>query len=166
MSLTLKELLENTRSLSGNREKKAEEIKIYGLEFIREWSKESRHNNLVIKALVSSSNKEENYHLRFAVDGIRLLKEVWDKYHIPVNGGKLFTRPVSMSKDRVLCSCDCRDYNFRFALLNKERGGLYGPEPEPYEKKTNRPAVNSLPGVCKHLFLLSEMLKKQGVLID
>jgi hypothetical protein len=168
MSLTLKELLDNTRKFPSNREKKSEEIKIYGLEFLRKWSKEKRHHNLLIEALVSSSNRDSNYHTCLAVDGIRLMKERWDRYRIPVEGGQVFSRPFSASKDRILCSCDCRDYTFRFAALNEKHGALYGPEPEHYEQKTNRPPANSLnlPGICKHLVLLADILRDQGVLVD
>ena len=168
MSLTLKSLLENTQKFPSNRGKRSEEIKVYGLELLRKWSSEVRHNTLLITSLVSSSTHDENYHLHLAVDGIRLLREIKDRYYIPIENGKFFSRPISESKDRILCSCDCRDFQFRFAEINKQNDALYGREPDLYEQKTNRPPANALglPGVCKHLVRLVDILREQDVIID
>lgn len=88
-----------------------------------------------------------------------------DKTPVEVDDG-IFSAKMSMGSDPVKVRCDCHDFRWRFAYYNKKNDSLYGAEPPPYKRVTNRPPVNpkKLPGMCKHLLNVVKHMKQNGVL--
>lgn len=73
---------------------------------------------------------------------------------------------LSYSKHNVKVRCTCEDYRFVWSFYNKKYDALYGGPFEKYVRVTpppskgGRPRVNELkvPGMCKHIFGLVELL--------
>lgn len=64
-------------------------------------------------------------------------------------------------KQPVKVRCSCRDFYFRFAAWNHQKGALFGRIPPKYVRKTTtRPEVNPkhIPGICKHIQLAAKVL--------
>ena len=72
---------------------------------------------------------------------------------------------IVLSSSNVLVKCECMDFYWRFSRFNVKDSSLYGPTPQPYTPKTDRPSDNTaqVPGVCKHLLKSIENLKSAGM---
>lgn len=74
--------------------------------------------------------------------------------------------PINLATHNIKCRCTCMDFRFRFANYNSSDKALVGRPPPPYVRKTTtRPPVNPMqvPGVCKHILKLIQVLQQQGV---
>lgn len=78
------------------------------------------------------------------------------------DGSDYFILPINQNSN-VQVACTCLDFHWRFAVWNGKHNSLYGDAPDPYVKKTDRPSQNPrhLPGVCKHLMKLFDVLKQE-----
>lgn len=81
------------------------------------------------------------------------------------DGEDYHIQPLNLSGHNVKVRCNCLDFHYRFANYNAQDKSLVGKPPPLYQKKTNRPPVNpsQVPGMCKHLLKLVEMLRRYGV---
>jgi hypothetical protein len=81
------------------------------------------------------------------------------------DGEDYHIQPLQLTGHNVKVRCNCLDFHYRFANYNAQDKSLVGKPPPLYQKKTNRPPVNpgQVPGMCKHLLKLVEMLRRYGV---
>ena len=74
----------------------------------------------------------------------------------------------SASSDPAMVRCECRSYYFWFATANQKAGCQYGEDFPRYRRKTTDrtkfPEKNpgKLPGLCKHLVRMSQVMIKDG----
>ncbi len=84
------------------------------------------------------------------------------------DGQKQSITPVKLNINNVMVACDCEDYIKRFAPYNVQNNCHLGQPPAPYTRKTTTyPEVNPkhLPGMCKHIIKIVEVLKQKHILI-
>lgn len=84
------------------------------------------------------------------------------------NGISYSLVPVKLNINNSRVACDCEDYRYRFAYYNTQNNCHFGNPPEPYQRKTqDYPEANPqhVPGMCVHIIKLSNVLKKQGILL-
>jgi hypothetical protein len=76
--------------------------------------------------------------------------------------------PISIRSEDVKISCECMDFQFRFANLHNNNDSLLGDPPPPYIKTTDRPPVNPLQvlGACKHILALADKLRNHRILVQ
>lgn len=76
--------------------------------------------------------------------------------------------PISLTNHNVKVRCTCLDFRWRFSMYNQKTNSLYGPGPELYQKKTQRPPNNpqGVPGLCKHLLALAIELKNNRLVVQ
>lgn len=81
------------------------------------------------------------------------------------DGEDYHVQPLELNGHNVKVRCSCLDFHYRFANYNAQDKSLVGRPPPLYQKKTNRPPVNpaQVPGMCKHLLKLVEMLRGYGL---
>jgi hypothetical protein len=81
------------------------------------------------------------------------------------DGEDYHVQPLDLNGHNVKVRCSCLDFHYRFANYNAQDKSLVGRPPPQYQKKTNRPPVNpaQVPGMCKHLLKLVEMLRGYGL---
>jgi hypothetical protein len=75
-------------------------------------------------------------------------------------------QPIDLINHNCKVRCSCLDFYYRFAFHNSGDNSLVGRAPPLYQRKTtNRPSVNpgSVPGLCKHLLKLVEILQGSGL---
>lgn len=82
------------------------------------------------------------------------------------DGEDYHVAPLQLSGHNVKVRCNCMDFHYRFANYNSQDKSLVGKPPPLYQRKTNRPPVNPMqvPGMCKHLLKLVEMLRRYGLI--
>lgn len=82
------------------------------------------------------------------------------------DGEDYHVAPLELSGHNVKVRCNCMDFHYRFANYNAQDKSLVGKPPPLYQRKTNRPPVNpaQVPGMCKHLLKLVEMLRRYGLI--
>lgn len=74
---------------------------------------------------------------------------------------------LSLESTDVMLRCNCPDFYWRFNYYNHLDKSLYGSKRGKYESKGGLPAnPMELPGMCKHLMKMAEMLSGSGILID
>lgn len=81
------------------------------------------------------------------------------------DGEDYHVQPLELTGHSVKVRCNCLDFHYRFANYNSQDKSLVGKPPPLYQRKTNRPPVNpdQVPGMCKHLLKLVEMLRRYGL---
>ena len=82
---------------------------------------------------------------------------------IKTDGQNYFLEQISFNND-VLLRCNCADFSFRFNFYDYTDKSLYGRKRKKYESKGGPPAnPMKMPGMCKHLLKLIEVLKNDGI---
>ena len=68
--------------------------------------------------------------------------------------------------NEVLLRCNCNDFFYRFHHWNHIDESLFGKDRKKYIKKGNGVSVNplKLPGICKHIIKLNDVLSNYGIL--
>lgn len=72
-------------------------------------------------------------------------------------------KQIDLSSTNVKVRCTCLDFHFRFSWQNYSDNSLVGNPPPIYRRKTTtRPPANptEVPGLCKHLVRLFDVLKR------
>ncbi len=73
--------------------------------------------------------------------------------------------PISLEETEVVVRCNCPAFHWRFNYYNHLDGSLYGRKRTKYESKGVTPAnPQEMPGMCKHIIKLFEVLSKSGVI--
>ena len=75
----------------------------------------------------------------------------------------------TLSQSQVRVACSCSDYYYTFGLWNYNEGGHFGRKPRAYIRKTTtypERNPNHLPGICKHIWHLTDTLIQNGWLIN
>jgi len=80
------------------------------------------------------------------------------------SGDDIHFKPIDLSKNTMRVRCTCPDFYWRFAAFNAKDKSLDGRSPKPYQRKTNRGPANpqQVPGMCKHLLKLIELMQNNG----
>lgn len=112
---------------------------------------------LFIKAIAQNEGREYNPIILFkkvvfdAPDGISITASDGLEYHL---------QPIA--DNDVLVRCNCGDHFWRFRHYNYLDKSLYGSDRKPYEAKFYPGSANplKLPGLCKHILKLIEVLKQ------
>lgn len=83
-----------------------------------------------------------------------------------VDGEEYFIKPFVLNTDNAKVHCMCLDFYYTFSAWNDRDDSLQGKSPKPYVKKTDRPPRNppKVPGMCKHLIKLTDVLKSKGLI--
>lgn len=91
-------------------------------------------------------------------------EETEDNITVPAEAGPINFKQINLSENNMRVRCDCLDFYYRFATWNAKDKSLDGRAPKPYQAKTNRGPVNpkQVPGMCKHLLRIIEVLKENG----
>jgi len=79
------------------------------------------------------------------------------------DGNEYHVSPIVLTQNTVRVSCDCLDFKWRFQYYNvTDRSAAIPKAPKPYQPTTNKGPVNpaKVPGVCKHIIALVDVLKK------
>lgn len=83
------------------------------------------------------------------------------------DGGTYKLGKISLEHQNVSIRCNCPDFRWRFSYFDSLDKSLYGRKPPKYVKAegSNRPPANplQLPGMCKHLIKLVEVLQKANL---
>ncbi len=82
------------------------------------------------------------------------------------DGEDYHVQPLQLNGHYVKVRCSCLDFRFRFADYNSQDKSLVGRPPPLYQRKTTtRPPANParVPGMCKHLLKLVQMLQQYGL---
>jgi hypothetical protein len=122
-------------------------------------------NMLHVKSTSSSNGHEYKQALQF--NGVKFEGADTDQNATfqASDGEDYHVQPLELTGHNVKVRCSCLDFHYRFANYNSQDKSLVGRPPPLYQKKTNRPPVNPLqvPGMCKHLLKLVEMLQRYGL---
>jgi len=119
---------------------------------------------LLIRALAQNEGREYNplilfknvqYHAQPNPDTIPVMTET----------GPFYIEPLILEDQDVLLRCACKDFFYRFNFYDYQDESLYGRKRTPYESQGIRPPANPLemPGMCKHLIKLSNVLVDAGL---
>jgi hypothetical protein len=137
---TLQELIEDTRSYSAKRISNLPQIEFNDLQKTHEL-RDGIEVTVIRGSAASERNPDEVYEVQIEAVG----------------------QDIDVDLTPVQVRCTCSDFYWRFAAHNHKYGCLCGPEPEPYEKKTDRKPVNpdEIPGLCKHLLNVVAILQEQ-----
>lgn len=79
-------------------------------------------------------------------------------------GRQYFLEQLEANGNDVLLRCSCPDFNWRFQHFNFEDRSLYGRDREPYDGQPPPANPQEMPGMCKHLMKLVEVLTAGGVI--
>lgn len=81
--------------------------------------------------------------------------------------GNFNISPLSINQDVVL-RCNCNDFKWRFNYTDHLNKSLYGTKAKKYEAKFNPGSSNPLkmPGMCKHLIKMVEVISNSGLIKD
>lgn len=82
------------------------------------------------------------------------------------DGTEFHCQPIDLTVHNCKVRCGCLDFYYRFSFQNSGDRSLVGRAPPLYQRKTTtRPSVNptNVPGLCKHLLKLVEMLHGSGL---
>jgi len=121
-----------------------------------------------VKALEVTANAlggEKPYQPKIIFNGVDFDDEdTEDNITVPAEAGDIHFQKINLSEKTMRVRCDCPDFYWRFASFNAKDKSLNGRAPKPYQSKTNRGPVNpqQVPGMCKHLLKIIEVLKQNG----
>ena len=119
-------------------------------------------NTLLVRSVAQNEGREYNPLILFK--NIQY-KEGGELELVIENRTYLFDR-ISKTDDDILVRCNCKDFKFRFAYYDKLWDNcLYGSVPPRYISQGLRPPANpqEMPGMCKHLIVLSNVLSHAGI---
>jgi len=121
---------------------------------------------LHVKSLSSSNGHQYKQALQF--NGVAFESQDTDSNvtFAASDGVDYHVQPLELTNHNVKVRCNCMDFHYRFANYNSQDKSLVGKPPPPYVRKTDRPPVNpdQVPGMCKHLLKLVEMLQRYGLI--
>jgi hypothetical protein len=137
---------------------------VRGLTFEPNWKK----GMLLIKAEVRSETEPKAYGVEIEVYDMEF-SDKFDEW-TPVKAidkrthEEFYMRFIEVY-DEVKVKCGCQDFQCRFAGVLKSMGGLIGDVRCP-PRKTDRKSINvaRVPGACKHILAVLEILSDVGVL--
>lgn len=119
---------------------------------------------------VKSTSQSNGHAYRQA---LQFVKVVFENADTPNNvtatatdGEEFHCQPIDLTNHNAKVRCSCLDFYYRFAFHNSGDNSLVGRAPPLYHRKTtNRPSVNpnAVPGLCKHLLKLVEILQGSGL---
>jgi hypothetical protein len=143
-------------------------IQIQKMELIPERRHEGKlgRNSLLVRANANNEGRIYHPHIRFLNVGFQDEDLPNNVTFVGADGEEYHITPIRLRMINVEVACDCLDFYFRFSVHNKQDKSLYGPPPVPYHSRGLRPPVNPLkvPGVCKHLIKLSDVLRNSNVI--
>ena len=120
---------------------------------------------LHVKAMSTSNGHQYQQALQF--NGVAFENEDTDQNATfqASDGVDYHVQPLELTGHNVKVRCNCLDFHYRFANYNAQDKSLVGKPPPLYQRKTDRPPVNPsrVPGMCKHLLKLVEMLQRYGL---
>jgi hypothetical protein len=122
----------------------------------------TKTNDLKVTTVINSSGKKYDNTILFK-DVVYEDSDQDDNVTFTASDGEEYNiEPIPLSGSEIQVTCNCLDFRWRFSLWNADDKSLYGKNPPPYRKKTNRPPNNpdQTPGVCKHLIKSIEALKQ------
>lgn len=157
---TLEDLNRNT--VSGFPGTKKRQHSVNNVRITRRKFTQLNDGQLLVKA--ECDGETQDYQPQILFTGIKFT----DPSHpqsITLTGG-IHLQRISNAQTNVQVSCNCLDFHWTFAWFNSADGSLLGKPPEPYSKHTDRQPRNpdKVPGLCKHLIKLSEVLKAEGLI--
>lgn len=158
----MKQLTSNTRVYFGDgRDQRSKRVQSANIQFIPAVS----DGILTVKAKTRSETNQYETVIQFnKVSYVPADRQFAVPIEIP--GQEVYIMPLKALGNDVHVHCTCMDFYWRFAMYNNKNDSLLGEPPAPYVKKTNRKPVNpdQIPGACKHLTALADMLKRDGIL--
>jgi hypothetical protein len=120
-------------------------------------------HTLFVKGLAQSEGAEYNTIILFKNVNYNL-----NEIKLSASDGGIYTLgKLSLETNDVAVRCNCLDMKFRFSYFLSLDHSLFGRKPKKYirVKGSNRPPINqkSLPGLCKHVIKLIEVLEQANL---
>jgi hypothetical protein len=124
--------------------------------------------NLLFKGV--ANNQGRTYDPEIYFEGIEFDDEDTPNNvtFIATDGERYHIQPIKFTENNAKVRCTCLDFYYRFSYYNAKAGDLYGKPFPPYRRRTTTyPPVNpmKLPGVCKHLLKMMQMLEENKFLV-
>ena len=123
---------------------------------------------LFVKGLAQSEGHEYNPMIQFKGVNYKTAgnNSITETVKLYADDGMLYElERLSLDGTQVNLRCNCPDFRWRFSYYNSLDGSLYGRKPAPYKAEGRRPPANpkEMPGVCKHLIKLQEVLQQTNL---
>jgi len=114
-------------------------------------------------------NEDREYRPMILVKGIAYHddREPGDIQIRASDGGYYWMEQPMMDDNEVLLRCNCQDFYWRFNYYDHLDRSLYGRKRTPYEATINPGSANpqQMPGACKHLMKMMEVLNTSGIIV-
>ena len=125
---------------------------------------------IAIATVKSSTGLVSSYTTKVYLPEITFTAKPKSRHSIPVEikGKDLYLNPAKDGSAKCQVRCTCDDYYFTFWKWNSDKGSHYGSDMPPYVRKTDYyPERNPghIPGACKHIFGLLDILSGRGYLV-
>jgi hypothetical protein len=122
-------------------------------------------NTLYVKGLAQSEGNEYNPMILFK--GVNYNRQiVGESVKLFADDGMFYNlERLSLENTQVNVRCNCPDFRWRFSYYNSVDESLYGRKPAKYRSTGKRAPANpkQLPGICKHLIKMQEVLQKTNL---
>jgi len=123
---------------------------------------------LYVKGLAQNTTNGKEYNSVILFKGLNYQEQKANNLaEIIVDGAPYYFNKLSLEDTEVLLRCNCKDFFWRFHHEDHEDDSLQGPNRKKYEGQGLWLANPlHLPGMCKHLMKLAEVLKESEILTN
>jgi len=127
-----------------------------------------RSKTLLVKAQAFGQAEQRLYPMNIQFVGVEFSQSPKPGYiqHKDEHGNVVYFKQLT-GDNKVQIRCQCKSFYFDYQYWDKKVSALFGPPFPTYTRKTTTyPERNPrhLPGLCKHLRVLVDMLRSRGLL--
>lgn len=157
-------MLDNSTDRAYPSNKRREQIN--AVKVLPEMSMTMKGDDLVVDSRTSSPSSGKIYNQRMVFQHVQPLSP--EDGGVQLRGSNTFIEPIEPNHTKLRVNCNCSDFRFRFAEYNSQDDSLAGDPPPPYQRVagSTRPPANPLrlPGMCKHLYAITQYLEQIGII--
>lgn len=119
---------------------------------------------LLCRGLVESDGQEYNPIIQFKK--VRFLEPQPGVVEIKADDGSYYIERMFNDINDVNVRCNCPDFRYRFSYYNYVDHSLFGRKHQHYIANGIGPPANpaELPGICKHIMKVMQVLNNEGIL--
>jgi len=110
----------------------------------------------------TARNEDRQYSPMILFTGVNYNEE--GPIQIEYNGRPYQFNPPSIEDSDVRVRCGCGDFKWRFNYYDHVDQSLYGRVRAPYEGQGAPANPQEMPGMCKHLMKLAQILREEGLI--